>query len=87
MLYGQVHLGWTQKNGTASYQVVDGAIIGTTSAGSPNSFLCSDQFYGDYELEFDVKLFDDQLNSGVQVRSHSNPSFKNGRVFILLDIE
>ncbi len=77
---GSTLAGWTQKNGTASYQVVDGAIIGTTSAGSPNSFLCSDQFYGDYELEFDVKLFDDQLNSGVQVRSHSNPSFKNGRV-------
>jgi len=72
--------GWTQRNGTATYEVVDGAIIGTTSAGSPNSFLCSDEFYGDYELEFDVKLFDDQLNSGVQIRSHSNPAFKNGRV-------
>ncbi|MGB0331797.1 MAG: 3-keto-disaccharide hydrolase [Planctomycetota bacterium] len=72
--------GWTQRNGTATYEVVDGAIIGTTSAGSPNSFLCSDRFYGDYELEFDVKLFDDQLNSGVQIRSHSNPGFKEGRV-------
>lgn len=64
----------------ASYEVVDGAIIGTTSARSPNSFLCSDRFYGDYELEFDVKLFDDQLNSGVQIRSHSNPAYKGGRV-------
>jgi len=72
--------GWTQKNGTAEYAVVDGTIVGTTVKGSPNSFLCSDQFYGDFELEFDVKLFDDELNSGVQIRSHSIPTHKNGRV-------
>ncbi len=72
--------GWSQRNGTATYEVKDGVILGTTSAGSPNSFLCSDRFYGDYELEFDVKLFDDQLNSGVQIRSHSNPAYNAGRV-------
>ncbi|HEX5050636.1 MAG TPA: DUF1080 domain-containing protein, partial [Planctomycetota bacterium] len=72
--------GWTQKNGTASYAVVDGTIVGTTSPGSPNSFLCSDRFFGDFELEFEVKLFDDDLNSGVQIRSHSIPSHDNGRV-------
>lgn len=26
--------GWTQRNGTATYEVVDGAIVGTTSKGS-----------------------------------------------------
>ncbi len=72
--------GWTQRNGTATYAVEDGAIVGTTVKGSPNSFLCSDKFYGDFELEFDVKLFDDQLNSGVQIRSHSFASHKKGRV-------
>lgn len=72
--------GWTQLNGTASYEVVDGTIVGTTAAGSPNSFLCSDQFFGDFELEFDVKLMNDELNSGVQIRSHSMPTHKNGRV-------
>ena len=60
--------GWTQKNGTARYEVVDGTIVGHTSDGSPNSFLCSDADYGDFELEFEVKV-DDELNSGVQVRS------------------
>jgi len=60
--------GWTQKNGTASYQVVDGTILGTTSEGSPNSFLCSVNDYGDFELEFEVRCHD-QLNSGVQIRS------------------
>ena len=72
--------GWTQRNGTATYEVVDGAIVGTTAKGSPNSFLCSNEFYGDFELELDVKLFDTQLNSGVQIHSHSIPTHKNGRV-------
>lgn len=72
--------GWTQKNGTATYEAVDGAIVGTTAKGSPNSFLCSDRFYGDFELEFDVKLLNDSLNSGVQIRSHSIPSYRSGRV-------
>ena len=61
--------GWTQKNGTATYRVEDGTIIGRTAKGSPNSFLCSDQEYGDFELTFEVKLFNNELNSGVQIRS------------------
>lgn len=72
--------GWTRRNGSADFKVVDGTIVGTTAAGSPNSFLCSERFFGDFELEFDVKLFDDQLNSGVQIRSHSIPTHKDGRV-------
>ena len=50
--------GWIQKNGTASYRVEDGAIVGKTSEGSPNSFLCSTIDYGDFELEFEVKVAD-----------------------------
>ncbi|MCB1086893.1 MAG: DUF1080 domain-containing protein, partial [Verrucomicrobiae bacterium] len=46
----------------------DGTIHGTTAKGSPNSFLCSKDEYGDFELEFDVKVHD-KLNSGVQIRS------------------
>ncbi len=77
---GETLAGWTQKNGTAKYEVVDGTIVGTTVKGSPNSFLCSDQFYGDFELEFDVKLANDELNSGVQIRSHSIPTYRDGRI-------
>ena len=60
--------GWTQKNGTATYRVEDGTIVGKTTEGSPNSFLCTDATYADFELEFDVKV-DSGLNSGVQIRS------------------
>lgn len=60
--------GWVQKNGTATYEVKDGTIRGTTKEGSPNSFLCTKESYGDFELEFEVRVHD-QLNSGVQIRS------------------
>jgi hypothetical protein len=55
-------------SGTASYKVEDGVLVGTTTDGSPNSFLMVGPFK-DFELEFEVKV-DDELNSGVQVRSH-----------------
>lgn len=70
--------GWTQKNGTAKYRVEQGTIVGTTNEGSPNSFLCSDQEYGDFELEFDVKVHNN-LNSGVQIRSKTKTD--GGRVY------
>jgi hypothetical protein len=71
--------GWVQKNGTAKYSVVDGTIQGETNEGSPNSFLCTEKDYENFELVFDVKV-DDALNSGVQIRSHSMESYNNGRV-------
>jgi hypothetical protein len=71
--------GWKQINGTANYEVVDGTIVGTTATGSPNSFLCTTKNYGNFELEFEVKV-DTPLNSGVQIRSNSLPEYKNGRV-------
>lgn len=65
---GKTLEGWTQKNGTATYRVEDGAVVGKTMEGSPNSFLCTDKDYGDFELKFEVKV-DKGLNSGVQIRS------------------
>ena len=71
--------GWSQKNGTATYRVEEGVIIGKTAEGSPNSFLCTEKDYGDFELTFEVND-DPGLNSGVQIRSVSKADFKNGRV-------
>jgi len=60
--------GWKREGGFATYKVEDGAIVGTTAVGSPNTFLCKGDFK-DFVLELDVKC-DPALNSGVQVRSH-----------------
>lgn len=65
---GKTLEGWTVRGGFASYKVEDGAIVGTTVAGSPNTFLCKGDFK-DFELELEVRC-DPRLNSGVQVRSH-----------------
>lgn len=56
-------------SGTATYVVEDGVLIGTTVDGSPNTFLVTKQPSKDFELLFEVNV-DDELNSGVQVRSH-----------------
>lgn len=71
--------GWTQRNGKATYQVEDGAIVGRTAKSSPNSFLCTNKAYCDFELLFEVKV-DKGLNSGVQVRSRSSKDYNNERV-------
>lgn len=71
--------GWVVRNGTAEFSVEGRAIVGTTAKGSPNSFLCTRRDYGDFELQFDVQL-DPRLNSGVQIRSHSQPEYRDGRV-------
>lgn len=67
---GETLTGWTLRNGTASYRVEDGAVVGRTTEGSPNSFLCTDRGYSDFELLFEVRV-DDRLNSGVQIRSQT----------------
>jgi hypothetical protein len=61
--------GWQVRGGVAKYDVEDGAIVGTTVKGSANTFLCTKKDYGDFLLEFEVKV-DPVLNSGVQIRSH-----------------
>ena len=71
--------GWTQRNGKATYRVEEGAIVGRTAKNSPNSFLCTDKAYCDFELLFEVKVAPG-LNSGVQIRSRSSKEHNNGRV-------
>ena len=61
--------GWKVAGGTATFKVEEGCIVGTTKEGSPNSFLVPPGFYDNFELSFEVKV-DDDLNSGVQIRSH-----------------
>ncbi len=60
--------GWQVHSGKARYEVVDGMIVGTTVSESPNTFLCTQRTYRDFELELEVKC-DVGLNSGIQIRS------------------
>lgn len=76
---GKSIAGWTQRNGWASYRIEGDAVVGRTATVSPNSFLCTDKVFGDFELRFEVKV-DNGLNSGVQIRSKSLPEKDNGRV-------
>ena len=71
--------GWVQIQGEAEYEAKDGMIVGTTVPGSPNSFLVTKKPYGDFVLQLDFKV-DEALNSGIQIRSHSDPEYRNGIV-------
>jgi hypothetical protein len=72
--------GWKLINGKAPYTVENGMIVGTTVKDSPNSFLATEETFGDFILEADFKL-DDETNSGIQFRSESKPDYLDGRVF------
>ena len=69
---GETLNGWVHMNGSHRYTVEDGAIVGRTVTGSPNSFLCSLQEFGGFELEVDV-MVDDITNQGIQFRSSVRP--------------
>ncbi len=66
---GQDLSGWIQRGGKAKYTVAEGCIVGSTVLGTDNSFLCTEEDYGDFILELDFKD-NPMLNSGVQFRSH-----------------
>ena len=70
---------WTKRGGEATYRLEDGLIIGTTVSNTPNTFLCTNNNYRDFILEYEVKL-GGIVNSGVQFRSNSYPEHDNGRV-------
>ncbi|MDP6117830.1 MAG: DUF1080 domain-containing protein [Planctomycetota bacterium] len=72
--------GWSIKSGFATYKVEDGSIVGTTAKGSPNTFLCSNKKFADFELTFEVK-FDQFFNSGCQIRSKLRGEKHGGRVY------
>jgi len=61
--------GWEQHGGKAVYKVEDGAVVGHSVPNTQNSFMCTKERFGDFELTFEVKV-DPGLNSGVQIRSN-----------------
>jgi len=76
---GKTLTGWKQIVGNAPYEVIDGTIVGTMVKNSPNSFLVTEKEYGDFIFELDIKIEGEKSNSGVQTRSHIDPSANNGK--------
>lgn len=76
---GKDFKGWRQLNGKARYTIENGEIVGTTVHGEPNSFMATEQDYGDFVLELEYKV-DSTMNSGIQFRSLSKADYQNGRV-------
>lgn len=65
---GENFEGWSKHGGAATYELQDSTIIGTSVRNSENTFLCTNETYGDFELRFETRVHD-SLNSGVQIRS------------------
>ena len=76
---GKTLKGFKQLGGKALYEVKNCEIVGTTVKDTPNSFLATEQDYGDFILELDLNVAEG-MNSGVQFRSLSLPDYQNGRV-------
>lgn len=71
--------GWKQTGGNAEYKVENGAIVGVTKLKTPNSFLATEKKYGDFILEMEFKM-DENMNSGVQIRSIADSEINGGRM-------
>lgn len=76
---GKDFIGWKKLNGDAEYKIEGNEIVGISKLNTPNTFLSTERDYGDFILEFEVKV-DPLLNSGVQIRSLSLPEYNKGRV-------
>src|ERR1035438_7412251 len=68
--------GWEEHSGNAKYTVEDGVLTGASVSGTGNSFLCTKQTFGNFELEAEFKC-DALLNSGIQIRSEVFPDATN----------
>lgn len=74
--------GWTKRGGAATYRVEDGAIVGRSAPNTSNTFLCTNEEFGDFTLELDFKMDSkNKFNSGVQIRSHARPEGDRERVY------
>ena len=59
--------GWKPSRDNKQFKLVVGVILASSSG--QTRFLHTEKEYGDFELEFEVKLHDVDLNSGVQIRT------------------
>ncbi len=77
---GKTLQGWEKRAGSATFSVQEGAIVGTTVEGSPNTFLVQERkFMDDFILEVEIMLEDTTGNSGVQFRSNFDGTANGGK--------
>lgn len=69
--------GWKKVGGEATYRVEGDTIVGEVGPG-PNTFLRTEETYGDFVLKLEFKLVVPG-NSGIQFRSHQKE--EDGKVF------
>lgn len=70
--------GWKTLGGKAIFRAEDSVIVATTVANTGNTFLTTEKEYGDFVLELDIYVEDEEGNSGVQTRSHYDAAAFNG---------
>lgn len=70
--------GWKTVMGEAEFKIEDDMLVGYAKANTPNTFLVTEQQYGDFILELDLKIEDLSSNSGVMVRGQFDPNARDG---------
>lgn len=75
---GETLDGWKSVMGNATFEVKDGVIVGTAVANTPNTFLITEEIFGDYILEVDIMINHESSNSGIMTRGQFDPSARNG---------
>jgi hypothetical protein len=72
--------GWKVVNGTGTYSVEDGCIVGTGKNIKHNTFLRTEKTYKNFDFSFEMKFDDLTGNSGVMFRGLQKEG-ADGRVF------
>ncbi|MEM9081739.1 MAG: DUF1080 domain-containing protein [Verrucomicrobiota bacterium] len=72
--------GWRKTGGTGEYEVKDGAIRGFGQKIKGNTFLRTEDEFGDFILTFKFKFLDKSGNSGCMFRAFHKDGQPDGRV-------
>jgi len=76
---GKDLIGWKAVAGNATFAVHDGVIEGSAVYGTGNTFLITEELYGDYILEVDLKISHISSNSGIMTRGQFDPAGQGGK--------
>ena len=71
--------GWKAVPGKATFTVQDGIIEGSAVFGTGNTFLITEELYGDFILELDLKISHVSSNSGIMTRGQFDPVGQGGK--------